>query len=253
MNTQVDGCALTHLDNLLLDLLLHLGYNLLDACRVDTAVGYKLVQSQTRNLTTHGVKSAQDDCLGGVIHDNLDACCSLQSADIAALTTNDASLYLVALDVEYRNGILDSCLGCYALYRCYDDALRLLCCCEFRLLDCLVDIGVGFRLGFSLHILHKDILRILCAHTRNLLQADILLLDNCRQLLLLGVEALHLSRHLLLQTVILLDFILEVALLIYHVILNLLCALLTLCNLLVALVDLTVMLTLKLNELLLGL
>ena len=43
MNTKVDGCALTNLYDLLLDLLLNFSYHLLDAGRVDTAIGYELV------------------------------------------------------------------------------------------------------------------------------------------------------------------------------------------------------------------
>lgn len=43
MDTQVDGGTLTRLDDLILQLLLHLGNNLLDAGRVDTSVTHQLV------------------------------------------------------------------------------------------------------------------------------------------------------------------------------------------------------------------
>ena len=64
---------------------------------------------------------------------------------------------------------------------------------------------------------------------------------------------MHLVVHLLLYTVILLEFILQLALLSLEVALNLLCALLHLGNLLVATVCLAVVLALELDELLFGL
>ena len=56
VDTEVDGCALTGLDNLVVELLLNLCHNLLDACRVDTSVGYELVQGKAANLTTYWVE-----------------------------------------------------------------------------------------------------------------------------------------------------------------------------------------------------
>ena len=53
---QVNGGALTGLDDLILNLLLYLGYNLLNACGVDAAVGNQLVQCQTGNLRANGIK-----------------------------------------------------------------------------------------------------------------------------------------------------------------------------------------------------
>ena len=140
MDTQVDSGALTYLDNLLLNLLLDLCYNLLDACRVDAAVGNKLVQGQTGDLTANRVEATQDNSLGGVINDNLDACGSLQSADVTTLTADDATLNLVAVDIEYRHGILDGCLGGNTLDRGDDNTLCLLGSGELCLLDGLVDI-----------------------------------------------------------------------------------------------------------------
>ena len=44
VDTQVDSGTLTYLDNLLLNLLLDLGYNILDTGWVDTTIGNELVQ-----------------------------------------------------------------------------------------------------------------------------------------------------------------------------------------------------------------
>ena len=56
MDTEVDGCTLTGLNDFIIQLLLHLGYHLLDTGWVDTAIGYQLMESQTANLTAHRVE-----------------------------------------------------------------------------------------------------------------------------------------------------------------------------------------------------
>ena len=123
--SEVDGGTLAHLDDLLLDLFLDLGHDLLDTCGVDAAVGYELVQGQTCDLAAHGIETAEDDGLGRVVDDDLDACRGLQSTYVAALAADDAALDLVTVDVEYRNGILDGRLGSYTLDRGDDYTLGL--------------------------------------------------------------------------------------------------------------------------------
>ncbi len=253
VDTQVDRRALTHLNDLLLDLLLNLGYHLLDAGGVDTAVGHKLVQGQAGDLTTHGVKAAEDDGLGRIIHNDLDTRSGLQGADVATLAADDATLHLVAFDVKDSHGILDCRLGCYALNRGYHDALGLLRSRELGLLNRLVDVGGGLGLRLRLHVLDQDVLGLLRAQTRDLLQAHILLTAHLLELLLLVVEELHLVLHLLLEAVVLLELVVQVALLVLQCLLELLGALLTLLQLLVALIDLTVVVALQLHEVLLGL
>ena len=56
VDTEVDGCTLTGLDDLIIQLLLYLGYHLLDTGWVDTTIGYQLMESQTANLTAHRVE-----------------------------------------------------------------------------------------------------------------------------------------------------------------------------------------------------
>ena len=251
--SEVDGGTLAHLDDLLLDLFLDLGHDLLDTCGMDAAVGYKLVQGQTCDLAAHGIETAEDDGLGRVVDDDLDARCGLQSTYVAALAADDAALDLVTVDVEYRNGILDGRLGSYTLDRGDDDTLGLLRGGEFGLLDGLVDVGCGLGLGLRLHVLDEDVLGVVGAHARDLLQTGVLLADDSRKFLLAGIEALQLVLHLLLEAVVILDLVVELALLRRQIGLHLLGALLALCDLLVAFVDLTVVLALELDELLLGL
>ena len=56
MDTEVDSCTLTSLDDFIIQLLLHLGNHLLNTGWVDTSVSYQLVESQTANLTTNRVE-----------------------------------------------------------------------------------------------------------------------------------------------------------------------------------------------------
>ena len=56
VDTEVDGCALTGLDDFVVELLLHLCHYLLDACRMDTSVGYELVESKAAYLAANGVE-----------------------------------------------------------------------------------------------------------------------------------------------------------------------------------------------------
>ena len=250
VDAQVDRRALAHLDDLLLDLFLDLGHHFLDAGGVDAAVGDELVQGQTRDLAAHGIESRKDDRLGGVIDDDLDARRGLQGADVAALAADDAALDLVALDVEDRHGVFDGRFGRHALDRRHDDALGLFRGRHLRLFDRLVDVGGGFGLGLGLHVLDQDVLGILRAHARDLFQTHVLFALHLVHLLLLVFEDLQLVLHLLLQPVVVAELILQFALLVLEVLLDLLGALFALGDLLVAFVDLAVVFALELYELL---
>ena len=249
VDSQVDRRALADLDDLLLDLLLNLGDHLLDACGVDAAVGDELVQGQTRDFAAYGIEAREDDGLGGVVDDDLDARRGLQSADVAALAADDAALDLVALDVEHRHGVFDGRLGRHALNRRHDDALGLFRGGQFGLFDRFVDVGGGFGLGLGLHVFDQDVLGVFGTHARDLLQACVLFALHLVDLLLLVFEDLQLVLHLLFQTVVLAEFVFQFALLVLQVLLDLLGALLALGDFLVALVDLTVVFALELYEL----
>ena len=250
VDAEVYRRALADLDDLLLDLLLDLGHHLLDAGGVDTSVGDQLVQGQTCDFAAHGVESRKDDRLGGVVDDDLDARRGLQGADIAALAADDAALDLVALDVEHRHGIFDGRFGRHALDRRDDDAFGLLRGSHFGLFDGLVDVGGGFGLGLGLHVFDEDVLGVLRAHTRNLLQTCVLFALHLVDLLFFVLENLQLVLQLLLQPVVVAELVFQFALLVLQVLLDLLGTLFALCDLLVAFVDLTVVFALELYELL---
>ena len=144
-------------------------------------------------------------------------------------------------------------VGGHALNRGDDDPLGLLRGRQLGLLDRLVDVGGRIALGFGLHVLDQDVLGILRTHARNLFQTRVLLLHQAVDLLGLMFQQLPLRFHLLFEPFVLAQAVLQFALLIQQVGLDLLGALLALRELLVALVDLTVVVAFELNEFLLGL
>jgi hypothetical protein len=91
VDTEVDGGALTGFDNLVVQLLLHLGHHFLDTGGMDTAVGHQLVERQTADLTTHRIEGRDNDALGRIVDHNLNAAGSFQGADVASLATDDAA------------------------------------------------------------------------------------------------------------------------------------------------------------------
>ena len=253
VDSEVDGSALPDLDDLLLDLLLDLCHDLLDACWVDAAVGDELVECESCDFAAHGVESREDDRLGGIVDDDLDAGCGLQGPDVASFASDDAALYLVALDVEDRDGILDGCFGCDTLDRGYDDSFGLFRGGHLGLLDGFVDIGGGFGLGLGLHVLHEDVLGLLGAHSGDLFEADVLFASHLVDLLLLVLDELHLVLHLLLEPVVFPEPVFQVALLVLEVLFELFDALFALCEFLISFVDLSVVFAFQLDKLLLGL
>ena len=77
------------------DLGASLGDDLLDATRVDPAVGHQLRQGDPGHLPAHRVEAGEDDRLGRVVDDQIDAGRLLQRPDVAALATDDPALHLV--------------------------------------------------------------------------------------------------------------------------------------------------------------
>ena len=248
VDSEVDGGALPDLDDLLLDLFLDLRHDLLDACGVDAAVGYELVECQSRDFAAHGVESREDDGFGGIVDDDLDAGCGFQRADVAAFATDDAALDLVALDVEDGYGILDGCFRRNALDRGHDDSFGLFRGGHLGLLDGFVDIGGGFGLGFGLHVLHEDVLGLFGAHSGDLFEAHVLFAAHLVDLLLFVFEDLQLVLHLLLDPVVFADLVIQFAFLVLEVLFDLFGALFALVELLVAFVDLPVVFAFELDE-----
>ena len=170
VDAKVDAGALSCLQNLFLKLLLHLGDDLLDPCRMDPAVDHKLVERQSGYLPANRVECREKDGIRSVVDHDLDTCRSLQSPDVAAFASDYPTLDLIVLDREGSDRILDSCFGGRPLDGVDHDSLGFLGSIEPGLVHGVVDVGLGFGTGFRLHVLHQDVLGILSAHPGNHLE-----------------------------------------------------------------------------------
>ena len=248
---KVDGCTLTCLDYFVVKLLLYLSHNFLDTCRMNTSVGYKLMQSQATNLTTYRVEGWYYDSLRGVVHYDFHTGGSLKSADVTSLTANDTTLYFVVVNVEYAHWILNCSLSSHTLDCLYDDFLSLCIGVELCLVHNLVDVACGIGTGFILQTLYKTVLGFLCAQPREFLKLLTLLGLHLVKLLLLDSQKFLLIVNALLA---LLNLLLTASKFLLSLIernLTLLQTVLVLLNLLVALLHLLFKFRLLVEELLL--
>ena len=151
VHAEVDGRALTRLDDFFFHLFLHLGHDFLDACGVDAAVGDELVQGEAADFAAYGVESGDNDGLGRVVHNDFNARGGFEGTDIAAFAADDAAFHLVVVDVEHGDAVFNGRFCSHALNSLYDNALGLLACGELRVVHNLVDValGVGARFVFE--------------------------------------------------------------------------------------------------------
>src|SRR6266581_7219719 len=86
------------------DLLLGLCHNLLDPSRMNTAVSNKLLQGDLGYLAAHRIKPGEDNRLGGIVDNQVDAGSRFQRPDVAPFTADDASFHLIRRESHYRYG-----------------------------------------------------------------------------------------------------------------------------------------------------
>ena len=175
VDAEVNAGALSNLKNLILKLFLHLCHNLLDTCRMDAAVDNELMQSKTRNLTSHRIKGRKKDCVRGVVNDNLNSGSGLKRTDVASFTADDASLDLIAFDVEDSDRVLDCSFRGRSLDRVDYDSLGLLGRIQTGVVNHIVDVGLCLCPGFRLHVFHEYILGFGRRHSGNTLNLVICL------------------------------------------------------------------------------
>ena len=168
MNTKVDSCTLTCFDDFIIKLLLNFCDNFLNACRVNTSVCYQLMKCQAANLTANWVESRNNDCFWRIIYNDFYSCCSLQSTDITTFTTNDATFYLIAINMENTYRVLYSCFCCNSLYSLNNYLLCLLVRIKFGFINYFVDIRSCIQLRLILQALNQTLLCVFRAKSRKL-------------------------------------------------------------------------------------
>ena len=175
VDAEVNAGTFTYFENFLFELLLYLCHNLLDTCRMDASVDDELMESKTRNLTSHRIEGRKKDCVRGVVNDNLNSGSGLKSTDISSFTPDDASLDLIALDVEDSDRVLDCSFRGRSLDRVDYDSLSLLGRIQTGVVNHIVNVGLCLCPCLSLHVFHEYILGFGLRHSGNTLNLAICL------------------------------------------------------------------------------
>ena len=99
----------------LVGLFLHFLDDLFDARRMNAAVGDQALDGLLGDLAAIRIETRQDDGAGRVVDDQVDPGGELERADVAALAADDASLQIVARQIDDRHGRLDRVFRAAAL------------------------------------------------------------------------------------------------------------------------------------------
>ena len=170
MNTKIDSGTFSSLDNFLLDLFTHFCNDFLDTGRVNSSVGYELMQSQTRYFATHGIETRQYNGLGCIIDDNLDTGSRFESTYVTTFPTDNTPFDFIGIDMEHRYRVFDSGLGRYPLNRLDNDAFGFFVCRHAGFVHNIVDIRCGLRLGLLFQRLYKTVFCFFGRQTRNMFE-----------------------------------------------------------------------------------
>src|SRR3954469_8187434 len=183
VNARLVCRLLADLEDLRIDFLARLVDDLLDAPRVDAAVGDELLERESGDLAPNWIEAGDDHGIWRVIDDHVDAGGELERTNISTLASDDAPLHLVIRERHGGHGALRRVLGGDALNGEGDDLLRL----PFSVAACrLANLAHAIRrigLRFLLHATHELGLRVLGGHTCHLLEAAPLFGDESRELL----------------------------------------------------------------------
>ena len=138
MDTGIEGSLFASLAHALLNQVGGLVIHLLDASRMNAAVGDEVLESDACGLATDRIEARKHDGLGGVIDHEVDARNLLEGADVATLAADDATFEVIGRNVHGGNGDLGGVIGGAALNRQGKD-----------LLSGLVALGANLLLGLS--------------------------------------------------------------------------------------------------------
>ncbi len=137
---------------------------------MDAAVGNQSLQREPRHFATHRIEAGDNDRLGGVVDDQIDAGRRLDRPDIAPFATDDPPLHLIGRQRHDADGLLGHIIAGIALNRQSENLLRLLVGNLAGLVLDLLDPFGGIVARFTLHRVHDQVFRLLTGHAGNLLQ-----------------------------------------------------------------------------------
>src|SRR5574344_2287280 len=170
MNTQVYCCAFTCLYNFVFNLFLNLCNDLLDACRVDTTVSYKLMKSQTCNFTSYRVEGADNNSFRGIIDNNLDTSSSFQSTYVSTFTSDYASFDLIIFNMEYTYRVFYCCFSSDTLNCLNNYFLCLLVSIKFGIVHYFINVTLRISFSFILETFNKSAFSLFSTQTAELLK-----------------------------------------------------------------------------------
>ena len=142
------------------------------------------LERDAADLAAHRVEAREDDRLGRVVDDEVDAGHLLEGADVAALAADDAALHVVARDVDDRDGRLGGVVGGDALDGDADDVAGLLVGLFARAGLGLADDLRGVALDVVVDAVDELVARLVGGHAGERLEAVALLLDHVLEVLL---------------------------------------------------------------------
>ena len=135
----IEAGLLPRLHQVALELGLGLVVGLLDPGRVDAPVLQELLERHAGDLAPDAVEAGQDDRVGGVVDDEVDAGEVLEGADVAALTADDAALHVVGGQLDDGDRRLGRVARRHALHHDAQD---------------VADAAIGVALGLLLDLAH---------------------------------------------------------------------------------------------------
>jgi hypothetical protein len=94
-DAEIEGGLIAGFFALLLDVIRRLAHHFFDAGGMDAAVRDEPGQRQARNFAPYGIEAGDDDRLGRIVDDQIDAGGGFEGSDVAALAPDDAPLHVI--------------------------------------------------------------------------------------------------------------------------------------------------------------
>ena len=184
-------------------------HHILNAGRMDPAVGNELLQSQPGNLPADGIEAGNGDGLGSVVDNQVNTGDGFESADIPALPADDPALHFIVGQGDHGHGCFGGMIGGAPLDGGGDDLPTFFLGLVLQLLLDLLDLHGSLVTNLVLHVLQQALLGLILGQLGDFLQLfQLLLADGLGLVLGLG-DLLEPTVQLLFLALIGLGFLVE--------------------------------------------
>src|SRR5258706_1430927 len=117
--------GLPFLEQLLIELLAHFLDQLFDAGRMDATVLHEPFERDAGDLAPDRIEAGEDGRFGRVVENEVGAGGQLQRADVAPFAADDATIHVLAREVDDGNRVLSHVVGGHSLNGHAEDLARL--------------------------------------------------------------------------------------------------------------------------------